>query len=212
MLELRNIVSGYGKKKILSGISFVVNKGEITLLVGGNGSGKSTILKCIYNTLELWEGEIFFENKRIDTLKPHELIKKGIVYIPQKDNVFQNLTIRENLEVSGSIYPKEEIKQKIQEVFNTIPSLEDYQNKTPFNLSGGEKQLLSFGIALMHNPRLILFDEPLAGLTGKNAEVILNNIKTLNNQGVTFLIVEHRIKELEFIDKQIKLYLGRIKK
>lgn len=212
MLEVKNIVSGYGKKQILSGITFTLNRGEVVLLSGGNGSGKSTILKCIYNQLSLWQGEIYFENERIDTLKSHDLIKKGIVYIPQKNNVFENLTVKENLEVSGSIYTKSEVKQKIENIYRTLPALDVNKNKTPFNLSGGEKQLLSFGIALMHNPKLILFDEPLAGLTGKNANILIDNIKALNKQNVTFLIVEHRLKEMDFINKQIKLYIGQIKK
>ena len=117
MLEVKNISSGYGKKQVLFDISLQVNKGEVVLLTGGNGSGKSTLLKCIYNLLPCWSGEIFFEEEKINGLKSSDLIQKGVVYIPQKDFYFENLTVLENLQISGNMLQKNILKERISEVF-----------------------------------------------------------------------------------------------
>ena len=212
ILKVENISSGYGKKQVLYDVSFEVNEGEIVLLTGGNGSGKSTILKCIYGLLPLWNGEIYFEGEKITGLKTSDLIKKGLVYIPQKNNYFENLTVHENLEVSGSIYSKTEIKKKIENVYKNFNKLAELKKRTPFSLSGGERQLLAFGMALVHKPKLILFDEPLAGMDAKNREVIFDNILQLNEkQKITFFTIEHtKYFPDNFLNNEINLYLGKI--
>lgn len=193
MLEVKNISSGYGKKQVLFNVSFEVKQGEIVLLTGGNGSGKSTILKCIYGLLPLWSGEIFFKGKNLAVHKTSDLIKKGIIYIPQKNNYFENLTVQENLEVSGSIYHKHVIKEKIEKVYTEIPKLAGFKKRTPFNLSGGERQLLAFGLALIHEPKLILFDEPTSGIDKNNTSKIISLLYNMKKiYGLTFIIVEHR--------------------
>jgi ABC-type branched-subunit amino acid transport system ATPase component len=146
MLEVKNISSCYGKKQVLYDVSLEVNKGEVVLLTGGNGSGKTTLLKCIYNLLPLWTGETWFEGERIDGLKPSDLIKKGIVYIPQKDFYFENLTVEENLQISGHILPKNILKKRINDVYDLI-GLGKLKKRRPFNLSGGERKILAFGMA-----------------------------------------------------------------
>ena len=209
MLEIKNISSGYGKKQVLFDVSLLVNKGEVVLLTGGNGSGKSTILKCIYGILPLWKGEIYFEGEIITGFKTSDLIKKGLVYIPQKNNYFENLKVQENLEVSGSIYSKTDLKKKIEVVFENFITLAELKKRTPFSLSGGERQLLAFGMALIHKPKLILFDEPLAGLDKANTKIIMDEIFHLNEkQNIGFLIVEHRRKISS--DKILKLNLGKL--
>ncbi len=206
MLQVRNISSGYNKKQVLYDVSLDVNPGDVVLLSGGNGSGKSTLLKCIYNLLPLWSGEIWFEGERIDGLKPSDLIRKGIVYIPQKDFCFENLTVEENFQIAGTIYPKAELNLRIAKVYEQI-GLKQYKKRKPFNLSGGEKKLLAFGMSLIHNPKLILFDEPLAGVDNKNSASILNKIQELSN--LSFLIIEHKdVKRVA--DKELFLYLGKI--
>jgi branched-chain amino acid transport system ATP-binding protein len=119
MLIVENIISGYGKKQVLNGVSFVVNDGEIVLLTGGNGSGKSTVLKCIYGLLKVWnEGRITFDGEDITGLSPSSMIKRGIVYIPQKNNYFENLTVQSNLEVAGNtINEKAFLANRIYEVY-----------------------------------------------------------------------------------------------
>ena len=214
MLEVKNISSGYGKKQVLFDVSFEVKQGEIVLLAGGNGSGKSTILKCIYGLLPLWNGEISFNGENLNGFKTSYMIKKGIVYIPQKNNYFENLTVQENLEVSGSVYIKSILKKKIDNVYQEIPKLFAQKKRTPFNLSGGERQLLAFGMALIHEPKLILFDEPLAGLDKAKTTIIMDKIVQLNKKNnIGFLIIEHRKNfTLDNIHNEFQLYLGRLKK
>ena len=210
MLEVKNISSGYGKKQVLYDVSLQVEKGEVVLLTGGNGSGKSTLLKCIYNTLPLWSGEIFFEGDRIDHLKSSDLIKKGIVYIPQKYFYFENLTVEENLQISGHTLPKVELKNKIQEIYE-LTGLAKYRKRKPFNLSGGERKILAFGMGLIHNPKLLLFDEPLAGVDRKHAQIVEQIIKRINKENkVSILIIEHRKNLNKIISNELKLKLGNV--
>lgn len=211
MLKVENISTGYGKKRVLYDISFEVTQGEIVLLTGGNGSGKSTILKTIYGSLALWEGSIYYKGEDLRNTKTSDLLKKGIVYIPQKSNLFENLTTHENLELSGSIYPPEQLKQRIESVYFEIPTLKSFDRRIPFNLSGGEKQLISCGMALIHNPYMILFDEPLAGLDSKYVELLSKKIVEINkNLGTTLLIVEHLKKLNNIANKELKLENGRL--
>ena len=206
MLEVKNISSGYGKKQVLYDVSLKVNKGETVLLTGGNGSGKTTLLKCIYNLLPLWSGEIWFEGERIDGLKPSDLIKKGIVYIPQKDFCFENLTVEENLQIAGNILSKQTLKSRIKKVYK-LTGLEKLKNRKPFYLSGGEKKLLAFGMGLIHNPKLLLTDEPLAGLAKSNIDTLLKIIENKDNT-YGMLLVEHLHKVTA--DKILKLNLGKL--
>jgi ABC-type multidrug transport system ATPase subunit len=211
MLELKNISSGYGKKQVLFDVSLEVKPGEVVLLTGGNGSGKSTLLKCIYNLLPLWDGSIWFENERIDQTKPSDLIKKGIVYIPQKDFCFENLTVEENLMIAGTILPKNELKAKVEDVLVTT-GLKDFKKRKPFNLSGGEKKILAFAMSLLHNPKLVLFDEPFAGVDYPNSQKIMQIFKALFfKDGITFVLVEHKNTLDELANRIIKLDLGQIK-
>ncbi len=215
MLNVQHITTGYGKKQVLTDVSFEVNRGEIVLLTGGNGSGKSTVLKTIYGLLKPWtqEGKIFFEGQDITSLPTSRMIKLGLVYIPQKMNVFEDFTVEENLLTSASIYPKYEAKQRVEYVLESIPRLDELKKRTPFHMSGGEKQLLAFGNALVHEPKLILFDEPFAGVDIKNSVVLTDNIRQLNENLTTFIIVEHKKHLFEnFNSREIELELGIIKK
>lgn len=211
MLQVKNISSGYGKKQVLFDVSLEVNLGDVVLLSGGNGSGKSTLLKCIYNLLPLWSGEIWFEGERFDGLKPSDLIRKGIVYIPQKDFCFENLTVEENLQIAGTIYPKAELNSRIAKVFEQT-GLEPFKKRKPFNLSGGEKKLLAFGMGIIHNPKLVLFDEPLSGVDILNSILLMSLIeRILARKDNTLIIVEHSNKIKQNFNRRIKMELGCIK-
>jgi branched-chain amino acid transport system ATP-binding protein len=222
MLEVKNISSGYGKKQVLFDVSFTVGDNEVVLLTGGNGSGKSTVLKCIYGLLPLWlnknstsslgnpKGSIIFNGADLARIPTSEMVKHGIVYIPQKNNYFESLTVEENLDVSGSIYPKKICEQRKQEIYK-LPYLYEYRKRTPFNLSGGERGLLALSIGLMHKPKLILFDEPFAGLDKVNANIIFDEIRNLKQNLIGMLIVEHKMSLNEFCDRKSTLYLGKIK-
>jgi len=211
MLEVKNISSGYGKKQVLYDVSLKVKPGEVVLLTGGNGSGKSTLLKCICNLLPLGTGSIEFQGRDTKDKRPSELIHNGIVYIPQKDYCFENLTVHQNLEISATIYSSKQLNQRIEKVYE-VTGLEKLKKRRPFNLSGGETKLLALGMGLIHNPRLILLDEPLAGIDSKGTDKILNlieqNFLSPNN---CIIIVEHKDLKRKLFTKKVVMELGRIK-
>jgi len=214
MLSVRHITTGYGKKQVLTDVSFEVEQGDVVLLVGGNGSGKSTVLKTIYGLLKPWtqEGKVIYKGKDITALPSSEMIRHGIVYMPQKRNVFDDFTVEENLLTSAGIYPSRQAKDAINRVSDLLPRLKTLRKRTPFNLSGGERQLLAFGNALVHSPRLMLLDEPFAGVDADKSATFVDCLKTLHGNGVTFVIVEHKKELLEGIaNKTIEMELGCIK-
>ncbi len=211
MLKVENISTGYGKKQVLFDVSLGIQKGDVVLLTGGNGSGKSTLLKCIYNLLPLWSGSIKFEDNNTSNLKPSELIHKGIVYIPQKDFYFENLSVEENLQISGNLLPKEELKNRINEVFE-LTGLTRFRKRKPFNLSGGERKILAFGMALIHKPKLLLFDEPFAGVDDKNTDTLLRLFKKIIiKPEICVIVVEHRGDTKQLFTKKIRMELGKTK-
>jgi len=213
MLEVKNISTGYGKKQVLYNVSFNVADNEIVLLTGGNGSGKSTVLKCIYGILPTWnnEGQIFFNGKDLTKIHTSSMVNEGIVYIPQKNNYFEDFTIVENLKISGSIYSAKEIKKRISFVYDILPELKTQCNRTPYHLSGGERQILVLGMSLIHQPKLVLFDEPLAGLDEKNTNSTTELIMRITlEQDKSFLIVEHKNTFNLVTNNIIHLELGKL--
>lgn len=215
MLTVQHLTTGYGKKQILTDVSFHVNPGEIVLLAGGNGSGKSTVLKAIYGLLKPWttKGKIIFDGHDITALPSSQMLQRGMVYVPQKKNVFEDFTVEENLMTSANIYLKHEAQKRIDKVFVLLPRLAEIRKRTPFHLSGGERQLLAFGNALVHTPKLVLFDEPFAGVDTANSTLLSKTIQDMHHCNITFIIVEHKTALLEhFLTSKIELELGIIKK
>lgn len=211
MLKINNISSGYGKKQVLFDVSMTVEPGEVVLLTGGNGSGKSTLLKCIYNLLPLWTGNIEFEGQHTGNKKPSDLIHNGIVYIPQKDFYFENLTVLENLQISGNMFPKQQLKERIDEVFE-LTGLSKFKKRKPFDLSGGERKILAFGMGLIHKPKLLLFDEPFAGVDAKNSTTLLRLFQeAIISPSNGVIIVEHKDDAKKLYKRKIKMELGKIK-
>lgn len=211
MLSINNISSGYGKKQVLYHVSMEIAAGEVVLLTGGNGSGKSTFLKCIYNLLPLWTGCIEFKGQDTSKNKPSDLIHNGIVYIPQKDFYFENLTVLENLQISGNMLSKQILKERIAEVFE-LTGLAKFKKRKPFNLSGGERKILAFGMGLIHKPKLLLFDEPFAGVDTKNTTTLLRLFKeTIIKPDNSVIIVEHKDDAKQFFTRKVKMELGRTK-
>jgi branched-chain amino acid transport system ATP-binding protein len=184
------------------------------LLSGGNGSGKSTILKTVYGLLKSWNSErkIILEEHDIADLPISAMIKYGVVYMPQKKNVFEDFSVEENLLISATIYPKMEARERMNKVFEILPILKTMRKRTPFHLSGGEKQILAFGNVLVHSPKLILLDEPFAGVDTENSEILRKCIVELKKKNITFIIVEHKGQLLEnVLNKEIELELGGVK-
>jgi len=214
ILSVENINTGYNKKQVLFDINFEIEQGECVLLVGSNGSGKSTLFKAIYRSLDLWDkkGKIVYNDEYINKLTTHQLIKKGIVYIPQKDELFEDLTVLENLELSIlHLNDKKETKERIKIVLEQISTLKQKLKQEVNNLSGGERKLLSLAMALLNKPKVLLYDEPLAGLSGENIKSLIVYLKEIKEQGTTLVLVEHRIKELfSLADRVIGLKLGEL--
>lgn len=209
MLSINSISSGYDKKQVLFDVSMDVGAGEVILLTGGNGSGKSTLLKCIYNLLPLWSGKIEFLGQNTNAKKPSDLIHNGIVYIPQKDFYFENLTVLENLQISGNMLSKLILKERISEVFD-LTGLEKFRKRKPFDLSGGERKILAFGMGLIHKPKLLLFDEPFAGVDAKNTTTLLRLFQeTIIKPDNGVIIVEHKDDAKPLFTRKILMELGQ---
>ncbi len=213
MLKVENISTGYGKKQVLFDVSFEVKQGEIVLLAGSNGSGKSTLLKAIYGMLPQWNnGEIIFDGEKITGKPTAALLKKGLLYIPQKNNLFEDLTVKENLEMAGLTLAQRILQQRIENALSIFTALVPHLHRTPMKLSGGERQLLTLAMATLHQPKMILIDEPFTGLSPQNIAFMIENLKVLNYDiGITLLIVEHRVKEcLKIAAEIVGLKLGRV--
>lgn len=207
LLEVKNLNTGYGKKQVLKNVSLKVESGDIVLLIGSNGSGKSTLLKAIYGLLPVWPsenvsreplGNVYFDGEVITGCRPSKLLEKGLLYIPQNNNLFADLTVKENLEMAGlTIRGSRLLKVRISKALETFPLLAPLLHRTPMKLSGGERQQLVLAMACLHNPKMILFDEPFSGLDPSSMQSVLDMISALNyHYGVTMLIVEHRFEPL----------------
>ena len=185
---------------------------EITVLVGPNGSGKSTFLKTIMGITQVYSGKILFNSDNILGKPPHAVTKLGIAYLPQVDNVFTNLKVRENLVMAGYILKGDEADERVQEALEDFPVLKGYMNRKAGTLSGGERQMLAMAMATIRRPEMMLFDEPTASLAPKIALEVLNKIIDLrDNHNMTVVLAEQNARRaLEHADKAILLVSGRV--
>lgn len=215
MLKIEHITAGYEGKEILHDVSLSVNEGDILLLTGGNGSGKSTLLKCIYGIIKPYQesSRIIFEGTDIIGEPTYSMLKNGISYMPQKNNVFETLSVMENLKVATHLYKNTESQKRIEEVLEKVSGLRAKSNRKPFDMSGGERQLLAFAMVLVHFPKIALLDEPFAGVDAKNASVMKELIAKMNQQGATFVIIEHKqILINDLVNRVIEMKMGKINK
>lgn len=213
ILEVKELRSGYGRALIMQDLSVDVEERGVTSIIGPNGAGKTTLLRSIYGICDLYSGKIRFRGEDIAGLKPEEISDKGINYVPQDGSIFPTLTVFENLRM-GVV--KEKSKQKINErletVFNRFPILKDRQPQMAGTLSGGERQMLAVGCALMTEPDLLLLDEPTAGLQPTLVQGLFEEITRLNDEGKSILLVEQNAKmALECANKGYILEGGIIK-
>ncbi len=185
---------------------------EITVLVGPNGSGKSTFLKTIMGITQVYSGKILFNSDNILGKPPHAVTKLGIAYLPQVDNVFTNLKVRENLVMAGYILKGDEADERVQEALEDFPVLKGYMERKAGTLSGGERQMLAMAMATIRRPEMMLFDEPTASLAPKIALEVLNKIIDLrDNHNMTVVLAEQNARRaLEHADKAILLVSGRV--
>ena len=207
VIHVSSLNSGYGNSHVLFGVDFEAKEKEITIVVGPNGSGKSTLLKSIFGLCSIYSGEIWFSGKKIEGLTPHEIARQKIAYLPQVDNVFSNLTIRENLLMASYTIDSKEVKNRFPEIFETFPALKKYEKTKADSLSGGERQMLAMAMALIRQPKVLLFDEPTASLSPKLAGEVLTKIKQLRDEfGITIILVEQNVKRALGIGDFVFLY------
>ena len=193
-LNASKISCGYDKTKIVENCNIFLKKGQIASIVGPNGAGKSTAMKAIFGLLPLYEGNVFFNNENISKLKPQERVLKGMSFVPQTNNIFQSMTVEENLEMGGFIR-KNGIKETINQVYDLFPILKDKKKQIAENLSGGQRQQLAFGRALMTKPNFLMLDEPSAGVSPIVMEDLFKKIIDISRQGVSILMVEQNAKQ-----------------
>lgn len=212
MLKIRNLKAWYGSINALKGIDLEVKKGEIVTLIGANGAGKSTTLKCISGLLKQVEGEIYFEDRNILNMPAHKIVELGICQVPEGRRIFGNLTVRENLLMGAyTIRDKKLIEEKMEKVFSIFPRLKERINQLGGTLSGGEQQMLAIGRALMSEPKLLLLDEPSLGLAPFLVAEIFKIIQEINKQGTTILLVEQNAHmALQIAHRGYVLETGRI--
>lgn len=209
LLEAKRITAGYGETEILHRVFVKVNQGEIVSIIGPNGAGKSTLLKTILGLLKPREGKVILEAEDITGLDPDRIVRKGICYVPQTDNVFASLTVQENLEM-GAFIRKDNYQNRIQEIYTIFPDLEERRKDRAGKLSGGQRQMVAIGRALMLEPKIILLDEPSASLAPKLVRLIFEKITEINQSGVGILMVEQNIREaLRIADQAYVLAMGR---
>ena len=194
-IDVDTLNSGYVNSHILFDVDFDAKEKEITVVVGPNGSGKSTLLKSIFGLCTVYSGEISYNGEKITGLAPHEVARKKIAYLPQVNNVFSNLTIKENLIMASYTLNSKLVSQRMPEIFETFPILKKFEKSKSNTLSGGERQMLAMGMALIRQPNVMLFDEPTASLSPKLANEVLSKIKQLRDDfGITIILVEQNVK------------------
>ena len=194
IMSVSNLFAGYGETEILHGINLNVNDGEIVCVIGPNGAGKSTVLKAILGQINIRDGSINLADQDIVNTPTTEIIKKGISYVPQTNNVFVSLTVEENLEMGAWVNP-EYTQKKLTEMYELFPDLSEKRKQPAGSLSGGQRQMVAMAKALMVNAKILLLDEPTAGLSPKYRSEIFSTIKTINNNGVPILMVEQNAKQ-----------------
>lgn len=212
ILKISRLRSGYGKMEILHGLDIIVNEGEIVAVLGPNGAGKTTLLNTIFGLTTIHAGEIVFKGQNIVGLKPYRIVRLGLGYAPQLNNVFPNMTVLENLQMGAYLRGGDpDIEKDIEEVFQLFPEIARRKNQKAKTLSGGERQMLAVARALMSRPKMLLLDEPTTGLAPKAASILMKKIAEIREKGVTILVVEQNVhKALEVADRAYVLVSGRI--
>ena len=208
-LKADGIFSGYGEKDILQGVSIRIESSEIVTIIGPNGAGKSTFLKTLAGLLKPHKGEILFLGKPIHGLRPPDVTRRGVCYVPQEQNIFPSLSVGENLEMGSYVLQKGWQKRQA-DVVARFPILEKRKGVRAGALSGGERQMLAMGMALMVEPKLLLLDEPSAGLAPLLVEMIFEKVREINHQGIAILMVEQNaLESLQLSHRGYVMVMGR---
>ena len=213
LLSIENVTTGYDKAQVLKKVNISLEKGEIVALIGANGAGKTTSLRCITGIIKPWEGTIKFNNQKIDALESYEIVSLGISYCPEGRDIFANLSVYENLKMGGYlIKDRREFKSNLNRIYELFPRLQERCNQIAGSLSGGEQQMLAIGRAFMLKPSVLLLDEPSLGLAPILVESIFKAIQQINSSGTSILLVEQNVSlALELAERAYVLEKGEIK-
>ncbi|SDK57111.1 ABC transporter ATP-binding protein [Natronorubrum texcoconense] len=211
VLDIDQVDSGYGDLQILHDVSMHLEEDEIVCIIGPNGAGKSTAIKTIFGLVQPWTGAITLRGTEISGQMPEDIVRQGISYVPQTDNVFSTLTVEENLEIGG-VTVSDESTEMIEKLYDRFPILEEKRSKKARTLSGGQRQILAFSRALMVDPDVLLIDEPSAGLAPSLVQDVFENVKQINSLGTSVLMVEQNARAgLNISDRGYVLAQGQVK-
>jgi len=212
ILEVKNIKVRYSGLPVLQGVSLSVNPGETVCVVGANGAGKSTLLRAIMGAQRAFEGQIFFSGREIQRLRTEEIVRLGIVYVPEEKMLFRPLAVEENLMLGAYILTNpHRIQENLDFVYTLFPRLKERRLQPASTLSGGEQQMVAIGRGLMSRPQILMLDEPSLGLAPKLVDEVLDTVRRLKAQGMTILLVEQNVREaLDLADRGYVIQTGRI--
>ncbi|MBF0279523.1 MAG: ABC transporter ATP-binding protein [SAR324 cluster bacterium] len=194
VLELQMVEGGYAETQILHGVSIKVNAGEIVVIIGPNGAGKSTAMKSVFGLLNLTKGKVFLDGSDITNLSTEKVVRHGVCYVPQTENIFPSLTVQENLEM-GAYVRDDDFQPRLNEMFDLFPPLAEKRKQAAGTLSGGQRQMVAMAKAIMVEPKILMLDEPTAGLSPKFRHEIFDIIKTVHKTGTPILMVEQNAKQ-----------------
>jgi branched-chain amino acid transport system ATP-binding protein len=212
ILEVKNIKVRYSGLPVLQGVSLSVNPGETVCVVGANGAGKSTLLRAIMGAQRAFEGQIFFSGREIQRRRTEEIVRLGIVYVPEEKMLFRPLAVEENLMLGAYILTDpRRIQENLDFVYTLFPRLKERRLQPASTLSGGEQQMVAIGRGLMSRPQILMLDEPSLGLAPKLVDEVLDTVRRLKQEGMTILLVEQNVREaLDLADRGYVIQTGRI--
>lgn len=209
IIALENVVAGYGGAPILNGVNIAIDVSDIGVIVGPNGAGKSTTLKAIFGLLKVTEGNVIFDGQTITNLEADRLVPMGLSFVPQEHNVFTSMTVHENLEM-GAFVRRDDLSATLDMVYDMFPDLKAKRRQNAGELSGGQRQMVAMGRALMSQPKLLMLDEPSAGLSPRYMMEIFEQVAKINAAGVGILMVEQNARQaLAFATKGFVLASGQ---
>lgn len=211
-LRVNHLNAGYGKKTVIFDVSLQVGKGEIVTLIGPNGAGKSTTMKAIFGLLKLRNGEVFFDGKDILKRHPSQNVKDGISFVAQGPQIFPDLSVQENISMGGYTIPRARVEERLKQVYEFFPILDERRGQSAGSLSGGERQMLALATSLMLTPRLLLLDEPSVGLAPFLVKTIMGNVNRINAEmDCSVLIIEQNARQvLTIAHRAYVMKVGRV--
>ena len=208
VLQAQDVFAGYGEVEILHGVSLAVGEGEVVAIIGPNGAGKSTLLKAIFGLVSIHSGSVQLMGQDVTNSDPDRIVRSGMSYVPQTENVFPSLTINENLEM-GAFVRRDGLRDRLERVYDLFPDIASRRGERAGRLSGGERQMLALARALMLDPKVLLLDEPSASLSPKMVDSIFDKCGDINRGGTAILLVEQNAKEaLGFSSRAYVLAVG----